>query len=339
MRALVTGGTGFLGRKLAERLLGLGFEVTATGRNRAIGEALEAQGIRFQALDLADEPGMSAAIRGHDYVFHSGALSSPWGPYQAFHEANVIGTRNVARACIAHGVKRLIHVSTPSLYFDFTDRELIREDEPLPPHGVNAYAETKRLAESEVDWAAREGVETITIRPRALFGPGDTTILPRLIRANRRGRMPLFEGGKARIDITYVENVVDALILCQRAPASALGRKYNITNGEPMEVGVMLEKLFAGLGMPYEPRPMRYETGLAIAGALEWIAHNVLGGREPVLNRYSVGLLAKTQTLDISAAREHLGYVPRVGIDEGLEQFVAWWKTGGAEERGPGHGR
>ena len=339
MKALVTGGTGFLGRKLAERLAGMGFSVTATGRNRAIGEALEAQGIHFQALELADEPGMTAAIRGQDYVFHSGALSSPWGPYQAFHEANVIGTRNVARACLTHGVKRLIHVSTPSLYFDFRDRERIREDEPLPPKGVNAYAETKRLAETEVDWAASQGVETITIRPRALFGPGDTTILPRLIRANRGGRMPLFEGGRARIDITYVENVVDALILCQQAPASALGRQYNITNGEPMAVGEMLERLFARLDMPYEPRPLSFETGMRIAGVLEWVANTFQGGKEPVLNRYSVGLLARTQTLDITAAREQLGYVPRVSIDEGLEHFVAWWNARGSNGREQADGR
>lgn len=339
MRALVTGGTGFLGRKLAQRLIGLGWEVTATGRNAEVGRALAGQGIRFVPVDLTDEAAMAEAIRGQDVVFHSGALSSPWGPYQDFYQANVVGTRHVVRACRAHGVSRLVHVSTPSLYFDYRDREGIREDEPLPARGVNAYAETKRLAEAEVDRAFAEGLPVISIRPRALFGPGDTTILPRLIRANRGGRMPVFEGGRARIDITYVENVVDALLLCQQAPESALGRHYNITNGEPMAVGEMLERLFSRLGMPYAPRSLSFGAGMAIAGTLEWVANTFQGGREPVLNRYSVGLLARTQTLDITAAREQLGYRPRVSIDEGLEHFVAWWNAQHPTRQEAPHGR
>lgn len=326
MKALVTGGTGFLGHALARRLLREGWDVTAAGRNEAVGRTLEAEGARFARLDLADEAGMVAACAGQDVVFHSGALSSPWGPYDAFYKANVTGTRHVIQGCRAHGVGRLVHVSTPSLYFDFRDREGIREDEPLPAKGVNAYAETKRWAEMEVDKAFAAGLPTITIRPRALFGPGDTTILPRLIRANQDGRMPLFDGGRARIDITYVENVVDALMLCQKAPDSALGRKFNITNGEPMAVGDMLTRLFDRLGMPYAPKPMSFEAGMAIATTLEFVANTFQGGKEPVLNRYSVGLLSKSQTLDITQAREVLGYSPRVGIDEGLEHFVSWWK-------------
>lgn len=327
MNILVTGGTGFLGQRLAQRLLSEGHRVTVLGRNEAIGEQLESRGARFFRADLGDAERVGEACRGQEVVFHSGALSSPWGRYEAFHRANVLGTRHVTEGCLSHGVRRLVHVSTPSIYFDFRDRHRIAEHDPLPRKRVNAYAETKLAAEGLVDEAHRRGLETITFRPRALFGPGDTTILPRLIKANRKGSLPLFGTESPLIDITYVDNVVDALLLGRDALPEALGRKYNITNGEPVRLHAMLEKLFARLEMPYRPRPVPYAIAYGLAGAMELVSATLLGGREPLLTRYSVGVLAKSQTLDISEARQWLGYVPRVSVDEGLEAFVAWWKA------------
>lgn len=326
MNVLVTGGTGFLGQRLALRLLAERHQVTVLGRNEGIGHTLEAQGIRFVRADLGDAERVSEACRDQEVVFHSGALSSPWGRYEDFHRANVLGTRHVTQGCQAHGVRRLVHVSTPSVYFDFSDRHQVAETDPLPTKSVNAYAATKLMAEGIVDEAHRQGLETITFRPRALFGPGDTTILPRLIRANRKGSLPLFGKESPLIDITYVDNVVDALLLGRDARPEALGRKYNITNGEPVRLHDILEKLFARLEMPYQPRPVPYALAYGLAGTMELVSRTLLGGKEPLLTRYSVGVLAKSQTLDISAAREMLGYEPRVSVDEGLEAFVAWWK-------------
>ncbi|MNX96824.1 hypothetical protein D3C86_1291650 [compost metagenome] len=119
---------------------------------------------------------------------------------------------------------------------------------------------------------------------------------------------------------------MDALILGRDARPEALGRKYNITNGEPVRLHAILEKLFARLEMPYRPRPVPYAIAYGLAGAMELVSATLLGGKEPLLTRYSVGVLAKSQTLDISAARDRLGYVPRVSVDEGLEAFVAWWR-------------
>lgn len=326
MRALVTGGTGFLGLKLAQRLKSDGWDVAALGRNAAIGAELEARGIAFIRADLTDRAAVHAACQGQDVVFHSGALSSPWGPYEAFYQANVLGTQHIADACRAHGVGRLVHVSTPSLYFDFRDRTGIKETDPLPAKGVNAYAETKRLAEGVVDDAHAAGLPAITIRPRGIFGPGDTAILPRLIRANAAGRLPLFDGGRARVDVTYVENVVDALLACAAAPEAALGAKYNVTNGEPMAVAELLDRVFTALDVPYHPRRIGFLPALAAAQAMELAARTLGGGKEPVLTAYAVGLLAKDQTLDITAAREQLGWTPRISVADGLTAFAAWWK-------------
>lgn len=322
-RALVTGGTGFLGSRLAECLLARGFEVTVLGRNEAIGRAMVERGMGFLQADLADAPAIRDACRGRDVVFHAGALSSVWGPDEAFHRANVLGTRHIIEGCQEHDVGRLIHVSSPSVLFEFRDRLDLAEDASFPGRAANAYARTKQLAELEIDRAASEGLPVLTFRPRAIFGPGDTAIFPRLIRANRRF-FPLF--GNPLVDLTYVDNVVDALLLGLEAPAALIGRKYHVTNGEPLPIRELLETVFGRLGVPFAPVRLPRVAGEALATLFEAASLLAGGSPEPVLTRYTVGTLSYSQTLDITAIRRDLGYRPRISVDEGIDRFVRWWK-------------
>ncbi|MBA4537981.1 SDR family NAD(P)-dependent oxidoreductase [Bacillus aquiflavi] len=325
MNMLVTGGTGFLGKRLARRLNDEGHAVTIIGRNEQIGKLLEKEGIYFYQADLADSGKIENACKKIDYVFHCGALSSPWGKYDEFYQANVLGTINVINACKKENVKRLIHVSTPSLYFYFNDRLDVKENDPLPSKFVNYYAETKYLAEQEIDRAFAKGLPVVTIRPRALFGPEDTTIIPRLIRANEKRFVPLINGGNILMDLTYVDNVVDALLLCIDSPKETLGKKYNITNGETVVFKDVLEKLFSTLQKPLKTKDISYSKVIKLAQFFEWTSKYILFGKEPILTKYSVSVLAKNQTLNIDAARKELGYNPRISIEEGIEQFVEWW--------------
>lgn len=322
MKLLVTGGTGFLGAHLAHRLQELGHEVTAIGRNQAKGEALTRRGIRFIAADLADEAAIKAACQGQEAIFHTGALSSPWGAPAAFYAANVLGTRHIVDGCLQHGVSRLVHVSTPSIYNSYTDHLNVREDAPLPAKPVNEYARTKLLAEGEVQRGFAAGLPSVTIRPRAIFGPGDQAILPRLIQVARRGRVPLINGGRALIDLSYVENVVDALLLGLTAPAPCLGQAYNITNGEPMELRLLLTALFEHLRMDVKLVGLPWGAAWAIASMLEAVCRRLPGQPEPPLTRFTVGSIGLSQTLDITAARLELGYSPRVSVMEGIERFA-----------------
>ncbi len=326
MKVLITGATGFLGGKLAQRLHSMGYRVTAVGRNKAKGMMLEDQGIRFIQVDLSDAQAIMSLCKGQDYVFHSAALSSPWGKYQDFYSANVAGTRNLIAGCEQHQIKRLIHVSTPSIYFDFTDRYNIKETDPLPEKPINHYAATKLLAEKEIETAFKNGLAVISIRPRALFGPDDTALFPRLLKANDTVGIPIVDGASALVDITYVENVVDALILCMTAPQNALGKKYNITNGEPLALIYIFEEIFRKLGKTMHRRNISYKNALRIAKMTEVISSTLLFGKEPVITCYSIGVLAKSQTLNIEAAKKDLGYTPRISIAEGLDLFVADWR-------------
>jgi nucleoside-diphosphate-sugar epimerase len=324
MNVLITGGTGFLGKQLALKLRSLGDYVTVLGRNQSIGTQLEAVGLRFVAADLRDQQAIAAACQGQDCVFHCGALSSPWGNRQEFYDINVLGTRHLVQGCLTHRVSRLVHVSTSAVYFTYADRLQIPESLPFP-QPIGAYARTKQLAEQEIQSAHQQGLSVITIRPRGIFGAGDTTILPRLLRASDRTGIPLIRQGKAVIDITYIDNVVDALRCCQQASDSLSGRVYNITNGEPMPLIALLEQLSQQLGT-LKFKPMSFPIAYGLATTMEGMAA-LWAGSEPILTRYTVGLLTFSQTLAIDAAKTDLSYQPQVTLEEGITQFSQWWKA------------
>ncbi|WP_328802945.1 NAD-dependent epimerase/dehydratase family protein [Saccharibacillus alkalitolerans] len=327
MNVLVTGATGFLGGKLARGLLEDGHEVTGTGRGEQAGRRLERDGIRFVRAELNDAESMIRTMSaGFDVVLHCGAHSAAWGSRGEFESANVRGTANVAEACLLGEVPRLVHVSTPSVYFGAGSRTGVRETDPLPARQSGFYAHTKLLAEREVERAARKGLGTIILRPRALYGPGDRTILPRLIEANARTGVPFIGGGRALIDLTYVDDAVRALKLAALAPPETLGGVYNVSGGSPVRFADAAELLFAKLGRPLRVKRLPYAAAYAAASVMELAARLRPSGGEPMLTRPLVGMLGSSQTLDIGAAKEKLGYKPLVGLEEGLDRFVEWWK-------------
>jgi nucleoside-diphosphate-sugar epimerase len=276
------------------------------------------------AADLQDEGAIAALCHQQDCVFHCGALSEPWGDFKLFYDINVLGTRHIVQGCLTHNVPRLIHVSTSAVYFTYAHQLQIKETQPLPKP-VNAYAHTKQLAEQEVMQGHQQGLSTFTIRPRGIFGPGDTTLLPRLLRANDRTGIPLIRQGQALIDVTYHDNVIAALRCCQQAPSNLSGNIYNITNGEPIKLIDLLTSLSQQLGYPFRYKALPFRLGYAIATALESTAA-LFNRSEPILTRYTLGLLAFSQTLDIRKARSELGYHPPIALAEGLTRFAKSWK-------------
>ena len=327
MKILVTGGTGFLGRHLVWRLAGQGHDVVFSGRDAAkAGEVAQraARAVAFVPLAHggAEAPAtLDAAMRGVDAVVHCAALSSPWGHRADFHAANVRSTEEVLAAMRARGVARLVHISTPSLYFQFRDRLGVREDEPLPPP-VNHYARTKREAERLV---RASPVSSVILRPRGIFGAWDETLLPRLLRLLRQKHFPLFNRGQALIELTYVDNVVDAIVLAL-APRHPAGATFNISNGQPQRAGDLFAHMAQTFGLPWRPLQVPLAAGLAMARACE-IAGHVARGWEPPLTRYTVGTVAFSQTLDLQRARDHLGYAAKVDITEGIRRTSAWYRA------------
>jgi nucleoside-diphosphate-sugar epimerase len=328
MRILVTGGTGFLGNHLIRALQERGHWVRALGRNEAACRTLASKGIDVVRADLRDAAAVRAACAEMDAVYHVGALSAPWGPAADFHAVNVDGTSHVLTGCRVHRITRFIHVSSPSVTFAGRDVMGQTEAAPYPRRFLSAYSWSKKLAEDRVNAAAREGLATVIIRPKAMFGPGDTTLLPRLLDAARRGRLPQVGAGRNLVDLTYVDNIVHALVLALRAPA-AVGRTYTITNGEPVSLWDVIKRVLRQLDISAELLRLPYRVAYLLAGALECRAR-IFGG-EPVLTRYTAAILGRFQTYDISAARRDLDYAPPVPLAAGLERTLAALQGGNAD--------
>jgi nucleoside-diphosphate-sugar epimerase len=327
MELLVTGATGFLGQALVRRLVEEGHRVRALGRNERAGERLTAMGATFVRADLLDRARVEAALDGVEAVIHAAALSSPWGTYREFERANVTATEYLVEAARQAGVRRFVHVSTPSLYYGCGVTENIPETVALPSRFVNHYAATKFLAEKIVERASQEGhLETLVIRPQGLIGEGDDVLVPRLLRAARKTGLPLIGDGSNRIDLTYVGNVVDALVLCLNAPRELAGRTFNISNGEPKTFLELADLIFSAVGEPPRFRKIPFRVAWTLAGAMEFVARFIPPMGEPPLTRYGITVLAMSRTLDISQAQDCLGYRPRVSVEEGLSRFARWWR-------------
>lgn len=319
MHVLVTGATGFLGKYMVEELCTHGYEVTAQGRNRdRLKELQEEYKVQILqcGLDSIGEKQIPA-----DYVIHAAALSTVWGKWSDFYSANVEGTGNVIDFCKANKVKKLIYVSSPSVYTEKKDRLGIREEEVNPKNKLSFYIRTKIMAEDLIRKAQEEGLDTVIIRPRGLFGIGDTSIIPRLIKANRTIGIPLLNQGKNIVDITCVENVALALRLAVESEKD-VGKTYNITNGEPREFKQILEELFLQIGE--ETHYKKLPVGLLYAAAtlLEVVYKLFHIYKEPSITRYTVLTLGYSQTLNIDGARKDLNYQPIMTLSEGIKKYA-----------------
>jgi nucleoside-diphosphate-sugar epimerase len=325
LTAFVTGATGGLGRNLCRRLVRSGIDCTGTGRDEVAGNWLRDAGVRFRKIDVADTGAMAAAMAGHEVVFHCAALSAVWGPAKAFAAANVAGTSNVLAAARQAGIRRVVFVSTPSIYFDFRNRRAIRESDPLPARPANGYVASKRAAENLVRAAAADGQDCVILRPRGIIGPWDRALAPRLARVARRGWIPV-PNRAAHIDVTCVENVVDALLAAAEAKPEISGRAYNISNGSPVTVGELLHDVLRAMGIVARLVSIPARPAIVGAALLE-MAARCAGGREPPVTAYSLALLAYDQTLDIGAARRDLGWEPRQSLADGIAATGAWWEA------------
>ena len=336
MKVLVTGATGGLGRNAVDALTADNAAVRATGRNLQTGSALRAEGIDFTPAELAELTEWQAdeLLRDVDVVWHCAALSSPWGRREDFVASNVTATRRLAQAAVKRNIRRFIHVSTPSIYFDYQHHRGI-EESYRAKRFVNHYAATKARAEDEIRALAGNHPDTtfVLLRPRGLFGPNDRVIMPRilhLLRA-RSGILPMPRGGAAIIDLTYVGNVVHAMRVATHANVKS-GDAFNITNFDPSTLASLLRRLLTEeLDIHYQIRSIAYPVLDAVARFSELGAH--LRNGEPMLTRYGVGALNFDMTLSNAHASEVLGYRPIFGLDEGIRLTSEWIRTHGDHYR------
>ena len=323
MAILVTGATGFLGGAVARRLVADGRTVVGTGRDAEAGASLERDGVRFVGLDLSDAHAVRVAVDGCEAVVHSAALAAPWGPAANFWASNVVGTEHVVQACLEACVRRLVHVSTPSVCFGAESRVNVAETAPLPGLPLTAYAASKRIAEALVAAAVADGLDAVVLRPRAIYGAGDRAVMPRLVAALRTSRLPRIGDGQNVASVTYIGNAVDAVVASLDGRPEIAGRLFHVADAEPVAVWDMVERLAERLGLPPPRRRISLHRALRIAAALEWTYRRLGVSAEPPLTRYGVSVLAHSQTLDTTAIRRDLNLGLPLRMEQGLAEFVS----------------
>jgi nucleoside-diphosphate-sugar epimerase len=317
-RILVTGAGGFLGSYVARHLAARGDEVVALGRSASLRDAMRDERIAVRICDLGDAASLSALeIPGLDGIVHCAGLSSNWGPRRDFERNNVTATANLLAQARRWGTPHVVHVSSSSVYFSFSDRLNVGEGSALPAP-VNHYAWSKAAAEQLVRSAA--GVAWTIIRPRGIYGAGDKALLPRLLRAARRGPLPSFNGGRAVIDLTHVDDVVAAITAILDHRDGASGAVYNVSGGEAVSIRDIIGRSAALSGVDVRWRELPWPVALTAIRAIEGFHKLIRPQAEPIVTAYSAGLLAFSQTLDLSAIRSDIGWTPRVSFAEGLRR-------------------
>lgn len=321
MRVIVTGATGFLGARLALRLKTEGWEVAGIGRNPERGRWLTENGIGFFPLDLT-APGSRDALRAFgsaDLFVHAGGLSSAFGRRRDFLAANVTGTCTaLALARRAH-VRRFVFISSPSVYARFCDQFDLPETAPLP-RPLTPYADSKARAETLV--LGNADLSPIVLRPRAMYGLGDTALLPRLLRAAQGGGLPLLRGGNALTNLTHVDDAVEAILAAGGAGPKVGGEIFNIAGDEVLRLTDVVDRVAERAGLEISWRPVPWTLALALARLSEALARLKPGMPEPAVTVHGLTAFAFSQTLDTSKARNLLGFAPKVRFEVGLERTL-----------------
>jgi nucleoside-diphosphate-sugar epimerase len=307
--AFVTGGSGFIGGKLIRRL----------ARSDRSAQAVADSGAEPVRGDLDDPDALRAGAEGCDVAFHAAAAVLEWGPWEEFERANVQGTKNVLRGCREAGVRRFVHVGTEAALMVGQPLVGVNEHEPLRPDSKAPYCATKAQAEQAVVGASADGFETVVVRPRLVWGEGDTTILPGLAEAVRARRFRWIGGGRHLTETTHVDNVVEGLVL--GAERGRPGQAYFVTDGEPLVFRDFVTRLLATQGLDIPDKGVPAGLARAMAAGSEGVWRLLRRRSTPPLTRTAFWLSALECTLDTTRAREELGYAPVRTREQGLEEL------------------
>lgn len=329
-KAMVTGGGGFVGLGIVRQLAARGVETAVVGRN-SYPEA-EKLGARVYQGDIRDRDFLRRAFQGCDTVFHTAAKAGIWGRAKEYQEINVRGTENVMAAARNNNVAVMVYTSTPSVVFNGKDLGGVDETVPYAEKFLCHYALTKAMAEKMVLAANSEAFRTCALRPHLIWGPGDPHLVPRLLDRGRRGMLKQVGDGRNLVDITYIDNAVDAHLLAADKlwnSASAAGQAYFISQGEPVNLWNWINELFARVNIPLVSRRVSFDKAYFAGNLLEGLYYWLNMEKEPRMTRFLAEQLAKSHWFSIARARQDLAYSPRISTAEGMNRLLAWIKDSG----------
>ncbi len=320
MNIFITGASGFVGgafvRAGADR-----HAFSAMSRSEATDAKIRAAGaapVRCSLDDVAAEH-----LGGAEAVVHCAAYVEEWGPWRDYWRVNVEGTARMLAAAKAAGVKRFVHIGTEAALFYGQPLREVDETYPLALSSPFPYSRTKAHAEQRVR-AANDpavGFETIVVRPRFVWGPGDETILPTVRAMAGEGRFAWIDGGRALTSTTYIGNLCHAIELALTRGRG--GEAYFVLDGEPVVFRDMVTRMAsaAGFSLPDREVPGWLARAIAYAGEKAWRALPLKG--RPPLTRFTANIMSRDCTLVDAKARRDMGYQPPFTLEAGLEALAA----------------
>ncbi len=322
---LVTGGGGFVGLGIVGALCKMGIRTVVVGRHHY--PAVEELGALCMVGDIRDKEFMVRACNNIDTVFHVAAKAGVWGSWNEYFGINVKGTENVIAACQENLVSRLVYTSTPSVVFNRGHLHGVDEKAPYATDVLCHYARSKIMAEILVLKANSPLLRTTALRPHLVWGPGDTNLIPRLVKRGRAGNLKIVGTGRNKVDISYIDNVVDAHIQAAvnlERYGTAAGEAFFISQGEPVRLWEWINELFVQLAIPPVTKSITFDKAYTIGFILEKIYGFLRINQEPKMTRFVAEQLAKSHWFSIKKAQEILPYSPKVSTAEGMKRLVAW---------------
>jgi 2-alkyl-3-oxoalkanoate reductase len=322
VKALVTGGGGFLGSNLVKALRARGDEVRVLARGDY--PELRTLGVETVRGDITDAVATAKACEGMDVVFHTAAKAGGWGDPKEYEAINITGTQNVVDGCKKAKVPVLVHTSSPSVVHGDGDIEGANESIPYGTHFTAHYPRTKALSEQLARAASDDALKVVALRPHFIWGPGDRHLLPRLLARAKTGRLRRIGSRDPKSDTIYIDNCVHAHLLAAdklRSGAPLGGKTYFVSDDAPIGVWTMADKMIGCAGVP--PITRSIPAGVAyFAGSVLEATHWLFRiDKEPLITRFGASELSHAQWFDITAAKRDLGYAPLVSIEEGLTRL------------------
>ena len=322
MKALVTGGGGFVGGAIVRQLVQRGDAVTSVSRGHY--PALEALGVTHRSLDLADTAGLVRAMEGCEVVFHCAAKAGIAMGCEPFQHANVTGTQSVLDAARRSGVKKLIFTSSPSVAFDGSDHRRASNDLPYAPRFLAPYPASKAQAERLVLAANDSALATVALRPHLVFGAGDPHLVPRLIARARAGQLAIVGRGDNEVSLCHVTNAASAHLAAAdrlEPDAAHAGKAYFIAQTRSVRLWDWIAELLRELNAPLPrrriPLPLAYLAGI-------WLENFTRSELEPRMSRFLALQLASSHSYDMEPARRDFGYAEQVSMEEATQDLLRW---------------